>query len=133
VYEVLAKDSGAETGVFAQRIPIPIGMWQPFSNRGVPVRLTSGGLVPIVGERALILICYEAFLNVAFIIFGDLRTYPSNRHRKRVLGIRDADSRGTRRTVPHMGSSVQPPTAVSGEQVKSVQCGLLFKGPLLTG
>ena len=27
---------GTETGTFLQRIPVPLGMWHPFSNAGVP-------------------------------------------------------------------------------------------------
>ena len=34
---------GAETGTFIQEIPVPIGMWQPFSNRGVPLEFAGTG------------------------------------------------------------------------------------------
>ena len=53
---------GAENGTFIQEIPVPIGMWQPFSNRGVPLEFAGTGVMSVAGERVLILICYEEFL-----------------------------------------------------------------------
>jgi predicted amidohydrolase len=53
---------GAHTGIFEQRVPIPIGMWKPFSTGGVPLRLNGAGVFPVAGERAAILICYEQLL-----------------------------------------------------------------------
>ena len=53
---------GAESTVFYQRVPVPLGMWQPIGNRGVPLRVNSPGVVTIDGQRAAILICYEQIL-----------------------------------------------------------------------
>ena len=53
---------GAESTVFYQRVPVPLGMWQPVGNRGVPLRVNSPGVVTIDGQRAAILICYEQIL-----------------------------------------------------------------------
>jgi hypothetical protein len=53
---------GREESVFDQRIPVPIGMWRPFGDGGVPLRLNGGAVLPIVGRRAAVLICYEQLL-----------------------------------------------------------------------
>jgi len=53
---------GAHTGIFEQRVPVPIGMWKPLSAGGVPLRLNGAGVFPVAGERAAILICYEQLL-----------------------------------------------------------------------
>ena len=53
---------GAETAAFYQRIPVPVGMWRPFSRTSVPVRLTGPGVLTIDLQRAAVLICYEQFL-----------------------------------------------------------------------
>jgi hypothetical protein len=47
---------------FYQRIPVPISMWKPFSQAGVPLRLTGPGTIAVAGERAGVLICYELLL-----------------------------------------------------------------------
>jgi hypothetical protein len=53
---------GAESSTFYQRVPVPIGMWQPFSKHGVPLRLNSPGVVRIDSQRVAVLICYEQIL-----------------------------------------------------------------------
>ena len=53
---------GAESSTFYQRVPVPIGMWQPFGKNGVPLRLNAPGVVRIDGQRAAVLICYEQIL-----------------------------------------------------------------------
>ena len=53
---------GAESSTFYQRVPVPIGMWQPFGKRGVPLRLNSPGVIRMDGQRAAVLICYEQVL-----------------------------------------------------------------------
>ena len=53
---------GTDTGVFEQRVPVPLGMWKPLSNRGVPLRPFSPGVLSVAGERAGVLICYEQLL-----------------------------------------------------------------------
>ena len=54
--------AGAESGLFFQRIPVPIGMWKPFSDAGVPLNVSGKGTVQIGGFRAAVLICYEQLL-----------------------------------------------------------------------
>lgn len=53
---------GSETGVFEQRVPVPLGMWRPLDKRAVPLRLAASGVLSVAGERAAILICYEQLL-----------------------------------------------------------------------
>jgi len=53
---------GSERSVFRQRIPVPLGMWRPFSGFSVPLRLTGSGIVHIENQRAAILICYEQLI-----------------------------------------------------------------------
>jgi apolipoprotein N-acyltransferase len=47
---------------FLQRIPIPMAMWTPRSDRDVPLRLNGPGTLEIAGRRVAILICYEQLL-----------------------------------------------------------------------
>jgi hypothetical protein len=47
---------------FLQRIPIPVGMWIPFSQDGVPLRLGGPGTMEIGGRKVAVLICYEDLL-----------------------------------------------------------------------
>jgi apolipoprotein N-acyltransferase len=47
---------------FHQRIPIPIAMWTPGCDRGVPLRLDGPGTLSLAGRRAAVLICYEQLL-----------------------------------------------------------------------
>ena len=54
--------AGTDTGVLFQRIPVPIGMWRPFSGAGVPLNLTGRGIIQLAETRAAILICYEQLL-----------------------------------------------------------------------
>jgi apolipoprotein N-acyltransferase len=53
---------GAESSTFYQRVPVPIGMWQPFGKSGVPLHLNAPDTVTIDGQRAAVLICYEQIL-----------------------------------------------------------------------
>ena len=47
---------------FLQRIPIPIAMWTPGSDRGVPLRLSGPGTLRIAGRNVAVVICYEQLL-----------------------------------------------------------------------
>jgi hypothetical protein len=53
---------GAATGNFSQRVPVPLGMWKPFTNTGVPLNLFGPGIITITGERVAPLICYEQLI-----------------------------------------------------------------------
>jgi len=69
---------------FLQRIPIPIAMWRPFSNAGVPLRLDAPGAIEIAGKNAAVLICYEqllvwpvvtSFMSHPTLLFGSANDY----------------------------------------------------------
>jgi len=53
---------GASSGTLFQRVPVPIGMWRPFSKVSVPLRLNGPGVIEIDHQRAAVLICYEEML-----------------------------------------------------------------------
>jgi len=53
---------GASSGKLYQRVPVPIGMWRPFSNVSVPLRLNGPGVIDIDHQRTAVLICYEEIL-----------------------------------------------------------------------
>ncbi len=53
---------GAETGVFDQRVPVPIGMWRPFTSSGVRLNLAGPATFMLRGQRAAVLICYEQLI-----------------------------------------------------------------------
>lgn len=61
-YRNVVMIRGDQFGSFAQRIPVPIGMWHPFSGFGVPLNLTGPATIEIKGQRVAILICYEQLL-----------------------------------------------------------------------
>ena len=45
-----------------QRIPVPIAMWNPFRSQSARLNLFASPVVPIAGERAAVLVCYEQVL-----------------------------------------------------------------------
>jgi hypothetical protein len=47
---------------FLQRVPIPIAMWIPGSDRGVPLRPDGAGTLRVAGRKGAVLICYEQLL-----------------------------------------------------------------------
>ncbi len=53
---------GAESGIIDQRVPVPLAMWRPLAQAGVPIKFTSSGVAHIAGQRAAILICYEQLI-----------------------------------------------------------------------
>ena len=53
---------GHENTIFDQRIPVPISMWRPFARTGVQLHLAGPAVLPVAGERAAVLICYEQLL-----------------------------------------------------------------------
>jgi apolipoprotein N-acyltransferase len=50
---------GAQTGVFLQRVPVPVSVWKPFSRGGAPLHLAGPSVLDIAGQHAAMLICYE--------------------------------------------------------------------------
>jgi hypothetical protein len=53
---------GAQIAEFTQRVPIPVGMWKPFTGTGVPLNLAGHGTLDIDGRSAAIIICYEQLI-----------------------------------------------------------------------
>lgn len=66
---------GAESATFNQRVPVPVGMWRPFSKVSVPLRLNAPGVLAIDRERAAVLICYEQMLT--FPILTSMPQHPT--------------------------------------------------------
>jgi apolipoprotein N-acyltransferase len=66
---------GAESSTFYQRVPVPIGMWQPFGKKGVPLRLDAPGVVEIDGQRLAVLICYEQV--ITYPILASMLQHPT--------------------------------------------------------
>ncbi len=60
---------------FNQRVPVPVGMWRPFSKASVPLRLNAPGVLVIDHERAAVLICYEQMLT--FPILASMLQHPT--------------------------------------------------------
>jgi apolipoprotein N-acyltransferase len=53
---------GASSSEFTQRIPVPMGMWRPFTNTGAPLRLSSPAVIRIADQTAAVIICYEQLI-----------------------------------------------------------------------
>lgn len=53
---------GTSSTDFTQRIPVPIGMWRPFTNTGAPLRLSGPAVIRIAGQTAAVVICYEQLI-----------------------------------------------------------------------
>jgi hypothetical protein len=66
---------GMESATFYQRVPVPIGMWRPFSKDGVPLRLWAPGVLAIDHQRTALLICYEQML--VFPVLASMLRHPS--------------------------------------------------------
>jgi len=66
---------GAESARFYQRVPVPIGMWKPFSRTSVPLRVHAPGVLAIDHQRAAVLICYEQMLT--FPILASMLQHPT--------------------------------------------------------
>ena len=66
---------GAESATFFQRVPVPVGMWRPFSRTSVPLRLNAPGVLAIDHQRAAVLICYEQMLT--FPILASMLQHPT--------------------------------------------------------
>jgi hypothetical protein len=66
---------GAESAVFYQRVPVPVGMWRPFTRISVPLRFNAPGVLAIDHQRAAVLICYEQMLT--FPILTSMLEHPT--------------------------------------------------------
>jgi len=88
---------GIEKKTFVQRIPVPIGMWRPWSDRGAALHLFGPAIVSVAGERVAPIICYEQFL--VWPVLQSLALRPrvligmSNLHWAHVTGLRRVQAR----------------------------------------
>jgi hypothetical protein len=58
-YRNVAIIRGTQSGIFFQRLPVPVSVWKPFSRGGAPLDLSGPAVLELGGERAAVLICYE--------------------------------------------------------------------------
>jgi hypothetical protein len=63
---VLARGED-NTALYQERIPIPIAMWKPFGDEGVPLNLFARGTIHVHNQNAAVLICYEQILVWPFL------------------------------------------------------------------
>jgi hypothetical protein len=53
---------GRASAIVQQRVPVPLGMWRPVTDTGVPLNVAGDGILRVAGQRAAVLICYEQLL-----------------------------------------------------------------------
>ena len=61
--------------MFYQRVPVPIGMWNPLDPNSVPIHLNAPGTVEIDGQRVAPLICYEQL--ITYPVLASLIDHPT--------------------------------------------------------
>jgi hypothetical protein len=64
---VLLARGEENTPLYQERIPVPIAMWRPLSDDGVPLKLFAHGTIRIHNQNAAVLICYEQVLVWPFL------------------------------------------------------------------
>ncbi|HJX94201.1 MAG TPA: hypothetical protein VJ324_01190 [Candidatus Acidoferrum sp.] len=64
---VLLARGEQNTALYQERIPVPIGMWRPLSDDGVPLKVFARGTIRIHNQNAAVLICYEQILVWPFL------------------------------------------------------------------
>jgi hypothetical protein len=64
---VLLARGEENTALYQERIPVPIAMWRPLSDDGVPLKLFARGTIRIHNRTAAVLICYEQVLVWPFL------------------------------------------------------------------
>src|ERR1700674_4438943 len=64
---VLLARGENNTALYQERIPIPIAMWKPFGDEGVPLNLFARGTIHVHNQNAAVLICYEQILVWPFL------------------------------------------------------------------
>jgi hypothetical protein len=52
-----------QSGIFLQRVPVPVSVWKPFWRGGAPMHLGGPAVLELGGERAALLICYEQVIS----------------------------------------------------------------------
>jgi apolipoprotein N-acyltransferase len=64
---VLLARGEEKTALYQERIPVPIAMWRPLADDGVPLKLFGRGTMRIRAQKAAVLICYEQVLVWPFL------------------------------------------------------------------
>jgi hypothetical protein len=64
---VLLARGEENSALYQERIPIPIAMWKPLGDDGVPLKLFAHGIILIHNQNAAVLICYEQILVWPFL------------------------------------------------------------------
>jgi hypothetical protein len=64
---VLLARGEDNTALYQERVPIPIAMWKPFGDEGVPLNLFARGTIHVHNQNAAVLICYEQVLVWPFL------------------------------------------------------------------
>jgi ABC-type proline/glycine betaine transport system permease subunit len=64
---VLLARGEENSALYQERIPIPIAMWKPLGNDGVPLNLFARGTIRVRNQNAAVLICYEQALVWPFL------------------------------------------------------------------
>ena len=64
---VLLARGEENTALYQERIPIPIAMWKPLGDDGVPLNLFARGTIRVHNQKAAVLICYEQILVWPFV------------------------------------------------------------------
>ncbi len=64
---VLLARGEENTALYQERIPIPIAMWKPLADDGVPLNLFARGTIRVHNQNAAVLICYEQILVWPFL------------------------------------------------------------------
>jgi hypothetical protein len=72
---VLLARGEENSELYQERIPIPIAMWRPFGDAGVPLKLFARGTIRIHNQNAAVLICYEQVLVWPFL--SSAREHPT--------------------------------------------------------
>jgi len=66
-YNALIVKGQDSQAIYYQRIPVPIAMWKPLRDDGVPLSLFGPGTILVQNQRAAVLICYEELLVWPFL------------------------------------------------------------------
>jgi hypothetical protein len=64
---VLLARGEQNTALYQERIPVPIAMWKPLGDDGVPLKLFGRGTIRVHAQKAAVLICYEQVLVWPFL------------------------------------------------------------------
>src|SRR6266849_809418 len=72
---VLLARGEENAALYEERIPIPIAMWKPFGDGGVPLTPFARGTIRIHNQNAAVLICYEQILVWPFL--SSAREHPT--------------------------------------------------------